>query len=188
MKHSAFWLATLALVSLTMRYLPSDSVSPPPEPQTRPRPRESSSGEDLNFLLGVNAARSSNRASPPRKDVTCYLPIAPLGSPYVKTEPYRSSRELRDDIDHLERWVNWILLKPVRRQGKPIGVQLSFKSPNPFARLGMRSGDIVISLNHLPVAEFEDSPALLMELRSAPSLHFLVERNGVLLPLEVNLD
>ncbi|MBN9418562.1 MAG: hypothetical protein J0I12_24135 [Candidatus Eremiobacteraeota bacterium] len=101
--------------------------------------------------------------------------------------PYQNTRQLREDLDRKEQWINHILVRPVRRNGRPLGVRVEFTGSNPLARVGLQSGDIVLSLNQVPLTQVEDCPVLLTELRSAPSLRFLVERKGVVLPLEVHL-
>jgi type II secretory pathway component PulC len=44
-----------------------------------------------------------------------------------------------------------------------------------------------MSLNQVVTHQVEDLPALLDEMKSAPSLHFRLERKGVLVPLDVQL-
>lgn len=192
MKQSFFILSTLALVSLAMRNLAYTSatdtpLNPAETVQTKQPYRDSS--EDLAYLLSSNSVTTSFPAQKSRhrklRPIYCYL--GGLEPVYQEAESYRSCKQLRDDLDHSERWIGNILAAPVGRGSKWIGVRISFKTPNPFARPGLQSGDIVLSLNHITTNQVEDCPALLKELRSASSLHFLIERKGTLLPIHVEL-
>lgn len=200
MKHLLIVVATLALISFSMRYLASTAVSkaeaaavPVTEEHAQPKPPpEISRSGDLAYVLGsmpitipipVAPKQHSRRPSP--RDFVCRLPAEePL---YQKVGPYRSQEELREDLKQREIWFWNILAAPVRRAGQPIGVQIRFKTPTPFARLGLRSGDVVLSLNKVATHQVEDLPALLDEMKSASSLHFQLEREGVIVPLDVQL-
>jgi hypothetical protein len=198
MKHLLIVVVTLALISLTMRYLASTAASkaeaaaiPVAEEHAQPKPPpEISSSGDLVYVLGskptpipVAPEQHSRKTNP--KHFVCRLPAEePL---YQKVGPYHSQEELREDLKHRELWIWNLLAAPVRRKGQPVGVQIRFKTPTPFARLGLRSGDVLMSLNQVVTHQVEDLPALLDEMKSAPSLHFRLERKGVLVPLDVQL-
>lgn len=198
MKHLLIVVVTLALISLTMRYLASTAASkaeaaaiPVAEEHTQPKPPpEISSSADLVYVLGskptpipVAPEQHSRRTNP--KHFVCRLPAEePL---YKKVGPYHSQEELREDLNQRELWVRNILAAPVLRAGQTIGIQICFKTPTPFARLGLRSGDVLLSLNQIVTKQVEDLTALLEEMKSAPSLHFRLERKGVLVPLDVQL-
>lgn len=116
-------------------------------------------------------------------------PAATPGLPQFSSEPYRTSRELRHDIDNKSQWIGHIMAQPVMRQGESVGVSLKYTvGENPFARLGIQSGDVVLSLNNKPAKAVEDLPELLMILRNSQTLIFQLERNGKPLTLTVNLD
>lgn len=103
--------------------------------------------------------------------------------------PYKTSRELRDDIDNKAAWINNILVQPMMREGESIGVKINFRgNDNPFARLGLQSGDVVLALNNKPTRAVENLPDVLMELRNAQTLNFQMERNGQAVPLTINLE
>lgn len=187
---NSFWvLGILALVSISGRYLSSEpeGIGSPP---VRHRVAEKQVGlqrvEDLDYLLGANATPSPNPGPQGKGRILCslVLPYEPVNRRIV---PYQNTRQLREDLDRKEQWINHILVRPVRRNGRPLGVRVEFTGSNPLARVGLQSGDIVLSLNQVPLTQVEDCPVLLTELRSAPSLRFLVERKGVVLPLEVHL-
>jgi type II secretion system protein C len=102
---------------------------------------------------------------------------------------YKTCRQLRQDIDNKSHWIGHIVLRPVLRNGESIGVAINYGGgDNPFARLGILSGDVVLSLNNLPAKSVEDLPPILMELRNSETLDFQLERNGQLLSLRLILD
>ena len=118
-----------------------------------------------------------------------FVPQQPVQPMEAAKGPYKTSRELRDDIDNKGQWINNILVKPVMRNGEGVGVQINYKGvENPFSRLGIQSGDVVLSLNNKPARAVENLPDILMELRNSQSLNFNLERNGQPAPLTVNLE
>lgn len=100
-------------------------------------------------------------------------------------EPYRTSRQLRQDIDNKEAWIDQVLIKPSPRQG--VLIQHRGRA-NPFARLGILSGDVVLALNNRPARSMDDLPGLLLELRNAQTLVFQLQRNGQPTTLTVELQ
>ena len=202
MKHLLLVVATLALISVTMRQLASTAAfkaeaaaAPAAEERPQPKlPREISCSDDLDYVLGAKptptpvAPEQHSKESNPRP-LICLLPLPlPAEEPlYQKVGPYHSQEELREDLNRSQLWVGNILAAPVRRGGQPIGVQIHFKTPTPFARLGLRSGDVVLSLNKVVTHRVEDIPALLEEMKSAPFLCFQLERKGIIVPLAVQL-
>lgn len=105
-----------------------------------------------------------------------------------ETGPYHSVRELRADIDQ-RAFVKNILVQPVQRGEDVIGIRVNYSNPaNPFARLGMQSGDIIQTFNGRAVKGMQDMDWALKELRNSTSLNFEVERNGQTVPLNVQLE
>ena len=123
-----------------------------------------------------------------------FVQIPPTGTnttqaPEMAKGPYKTSRELREDIDNKGQWIKNILVQPVMRNGESVGVQINYKGgENPFSRLGIQSGDIVTALNNKPAKGVDNLPDILMELRNAQSLNFNLERSGQPQPLSVNLE
>lgn len=105
------------------------------------------------------------------------------------TGPYKSSRELRADIEG-RAFVKNILVQPVQGpDGDVLGIRVNYSTmANPFARLGMQSGDIIQTFNSKPVKGMQDMDWALKELRNAQSLNFELQRNGQKVPLTVQLE
>lgn len=142
------------------------------------------------YTISMSVAKPNEPPPPPApmQPPPGFVPAQPQPDLTAKG-PYKTSRELRDDIDNKGQWINNILVKPVLRNGEAIGVQINYKGgENPFSRLGIQSGDTVLSLNNKPAKAVENLPEILMELRNSPSLNFNLERNGQATPLTVNLE
>lgn len=105
------------------------------------------------------------------------------------TGPYKTSRELRADIEG-RAFIRNILVQPVNGpDGDVIGIRINYSTMNnPFARLGMQSGDIIQTFNSKPVKGMQDMDWALKELRNAQSLNFELQRNGQKVPLTVQLE
>lgn len=143
------------------------------------------------YTISMSVASNASPAPPaPMQPPPGFVPANPMQPPPDAAKgPYKTSRELRDDIDNKGQWINNILVKPVLRNGESIGVQINYKGgENPFSRLGIQSGDVVLSLNNKPAKAVENLPEILMELRNSQSLNFNLERSGQPAPLTVNLE
>lgn len=104
-------------------------------------------------------------------------------------QPLTSRGELLALMKSTADWLPDVHVKPVTQNDAPYGVRLTFsKATNPFARLGLRSGDIVLSFNGHPLHGMEDLSRAQMGLRNDPSLNFEIDRNGEHVGLQVELD
>ncbi|MBN9418991.1 hypothetical protein ABS71_05700 [bacterium SCN 62-11] len=144
------------------------------------------------YTISMSVASNSTPAPPPQGVMQPPVGFVPQQQPTPDAAakgPYKTTKELRADIDNKGQWINNILVKPVLRDGESIGVQINYKGgENPFSRLGIQSGDTVLSLNNKPAKAVENLPEILMELRNSQSLNFNLERNGQPTPLTVNLE
>ena len=145
------------------------------------------------YTISMSVASTTNNTTPAQVAMVPppgFVPQQPVQPPPDAAKgPYKTSRELREDIDNKGQWIGNILVKPVMRNGESVGVQINYKGgENPFSRLGIQSGDVVLSLNNKPAKAVENLPEILMELRNAQSLNFNLERNGQPSPLTVNLE
>ena len=79
-------------------------------------------------------------------------------------------------------------LKPVQKDGQPAGLQVQFLKPNnAFERLGVESGDRILSINDHPLVGPDEGPWIFEEFRKSTTFHLQVERNGQQIPLRVEL-
>ncbi|MBI3928605.1 MAG: PDZ domain-containing protein [Armatimonadetes bacterium] len=136
----------------------------------------------------------SSAASPPPPPVVRNAPVVvpPAATPAPEDiqEAARLSMDaLRSMLDNPESYAGKMRLTPVQREGDTYGMLLQFTAgDNPLAKLGLRHGDIVLSLNGKPLRSPEDLNKAYMTLRNSPALTFQVERNGQQVPVTVTLD
>jgi hypothetical protein len=138
-------------------------------------------------MAGAQAAPPPTTAAP--NITTPGNATAGNGTDAPNTGPYKSSRELRADIEG-RAFIRNILVQPVNGpDGDVIGIRVNYSTMNnPFARLGMQSGDIIQTFNSKPVKGMQDMDWALKELRNAQSLNFELQRNGQKVPLTVQLE
>lgn len=104
-------------------------------------------------------------------------------------QPFRTSAEVKAAIDNKAAWVKNILVQPEIRNGESVGIKVNYTNvDNPFARLGIQTGDIVLALNNKPARGMDDLNTVLMELRNSTNLNFQVERSGQIIPVQVMLE
>ncbi|MBS2038031.1 PDZ domain-containing protein [bacterium] len=144
-----------------------------------------------DWTISMAMANTTTAPTPPPPAFTQIPPSnnTVFQPPELPKGPYKTSRELREDIDNKGQWIKNILVQPAMRNGESIGVTINYKGgENPFSRLGIQSGDVVLSLNNKPAKAVENLPDILMELRNSQTLSFNLERNGQATPLTVNLE
>ncbi|MGE0490286.1 MAG: type II secretion system protein N [Vulcanimicrobiota bacterium] len=122
-------------------------------------------------------------AQPPQSFGIPAQPVAPAETPPGGS---LSQAELRNMIDNPDP--GNFKMRPIQRDGETIGFQVYLASQtHPLYRLGIRNGDIVTSVNELPLNGTEALSAAYREIRNTPNLKFTVERGGQTLPISVNL-
>jgi type II secretion system protein C len=117
-------------------------------------------------------------------------PTAVAVAPSAPIEPLTSKKELVALLDGgMADFAKQGSLKPIIREGEIVGFQIKVKDPAfPLARLGLQTGDIVLTLNGLPAKGPEGVRALLGTLRNSSSLQFEIERNGEKAVHKVDLE
>jgi len=144
-------------------------------------------GEDFHGfqVLAVSALQARLRDSQGQEHtLSMMVEFQPPPPHQILPNLYTTTRQLRQDLDNKDGWIGHILIKPTER-----GVQINYRDgDNPFARLGLQSGDVVLALNNKPARSMDDLPELLADLRNSQTLAFQLERNGLTLPLTVILE
>jgi len=100
-----------------------------------------------------------------------------------KITPRISSAELRDYRDKMlsnpQELVGLIRSRPVKKDGQIKGYKLfPGKDRALFTRLGLRSGDVIVSVNGMELSDPASGLALLGQLSSATEVSVVVERRG----------
>lgn len=101
-------------------------------------------------------------------------------TPSAPAEPLTSRKEMLAILDNdMAKLMKQGRVRSVVREGEVIGMEIGIKDPAfPLARLGLRTGDIVMSLNSVEVRGPQDMGKLMGTLRNSNSLSFEIERQG----------
>lgn len=101
-----------------------------------------------------------------------------------------TKRELRDILDNPAAFAGkGFRMKPVLKGGEIIGMRVSIRdASHPLARLGIKNGDVVRSLNGTPLNGPEALSSIYRVLRNTSNLSFDVDRGGSNQKVEVQLD
>ncbi|MEW6445598.1 MAG: type II secretion system protein N [Pseudomonadota bacterium] len=109
--------------------------------------------------------------------------------------PDRSAAAPADGLSHLLRGGSMAELsrsfriEPVVEGGSLLGYRLrALRDPAMLQALGLEPDDILVSVNGRPLAQANDLPGLIKDLREADGLDAVVLRNGVETPLRVDLN
>jgi type II secretion system protein C len=131
---------------------------------------------------GQRGARKPANPGGPKGPDAAATPAGPV-------EPLTSQKELVALLNNPGAISKQGSVKSVNRKGEIIGYQIKIKDPAfPLARLGLRTGDIVTSLNGMPANGPEGLSKIYRSLRNATSLRFAIERNGQPTTVQVDLD
>lgn len=101
-----------------------------------------------------------------------------------------SQHELRAILDNPQAFAGQgFRMKPVLNGGEIVGMRVAIpNSSHPLARLGIKDGDVVKSLNGTPINGPEALSSIYRTLRNTPNLSFEVERNGIPQTVEITLE
>ncbi len=145
----------------------------------------------------------------PRADGTAVAASAPARAPsYVPSPDFESDADPTDSdsmadlaadpgMPHVRRedWLSdpdrlmqSIRARPVIQNGTLHGLEVRpTRNARQFQQAGLRPGDVITSVNGMPVASIDNTDSLLQELSTQSQVELVVERNGQALPLSVQL-
>ena len=101
-----------------------------------------------------------------------------------------TQRELRNILDNPAEFAGkGFRMKPVLNGGEIVGMRVNIRNAShPLARLGIKDGDIVKSLNGTPLNGPEALSSIYRVLRNTSSLSFDVDRGGSSEKVEITLE
>lgn len=138
----------------------------------------SASHSSRNGTTGRRGHPVAPRSSPDARDELGQVleqGIHPLGEHRYEIERNTLERAL----GNLVRLAGWVKVAPEIRAGKPVGFRLSaVAAEGPFAKLGLRDGDLLVSVNGLAIATPENVLEAYGKLRTARRLTVGVVRAG----------
>ena len=152
--------------------------------------------EGQSITLDMNS--SGTKKSVPQKPVARKLPSrprpgatpSPTPSPEGEENEILTQRELRNILDNPAQFAGkGFRMKPVLKDGTIIGMRVSLRDQgHPLARLGIKNGDVVKSLNGTPINGPEALSGIYRTLRNTSSLSFDVDRNGISQKVDIALE
>ena len=93
-----------------------------------------------------------------------------------------------DVMQHLDRYIGKARIVPYFKGGKPYGFRINNVAKNTqIYRLGVRSGDIIKSVNGMPIRTPEDAFKAYQDIKNSTSMDVEVERGGSPLRLTIPL-
>lgn len=155
--------------------------------------RLESEGQSVTLDMNSNGAKSVSRTPASRK-LPSKPPVgakpSPTPSPEAKENDILTQRELRNILDNPAQFAGkGFRMKPVLKDGTIIGMRVSLKDQgHPLARLGIKNGDVVKSLNGTPINGPEALSGIYRTLRNTSSLSFDVDRNGISQKVDIALE
>lgn len=93
-----------------------------------------------------------------------------------------------DWLSDPDRLMQSIRARPVIQNGMLHGLEVRpTRNARQFQQAGLQPGDVITSVNGMPVASIDNTDSLLQELSTQSQVDLVVERNGQAIPLSVQL-
>jgi general secretion pathway protein C len=131
-------------------------------------------GDKDEILTMEESASSRKEASSPTRGTRRIRQTSSRGS----TVTVRQS-EVQDSLQNMNELLSQVRIRPHFTDGQPDGLALTrIKPQSIFARMGLKSGDIVKGVNGSPIATPDDVLSLYESLKSGSQLSLQITRNG----------
>ncbi len=153
------------------------AVEPSPEGATPETPPTSLLSTKAAKGHPAAPARQASSHNPTRVTLTQELNRGLRRLTERRYEIKRRSLDLA--LGNLALLARWVRVKPEARDGKPFGFRLfAIRADGPFAKLGLRNDDILVSVNGLDTATPEHVLDAYSKLKEAPRLVLGLMRKG----------
>jgi general secretion pathway protein C len=87
-----------------------------------------------------------------------------------------------------ERLLQAVRARPVIQDGALYGLEVSpTRNARQFQQAGLRPGDVITSVNGMPLSAIDDADSLFQDLAGQLRVDLVVERDGQALPLSIQL-
>lgn len=115
--------------------------------------------------------------------VNTTVAVAPTPSAPIK--PPETMAEVQELLNNPAAASEGFKFTPINRRGEGYGVMLEFKKANNLmAAIGLRHGDILLSVNGRPLKSGEDMYTAYQEMRNSTTVSFEVDRGGQVVPVK----
>jgi general secretion pathway protein C len=126
---------------------------------------------------------SSTAGAPP-------APAAPARATASAQEPMTDEPRVQRSewLSDPERLMQSVRARPVIQDGMLHGLEVRpTRNARQFQQAGLRPGDVITSVNGMPVSAIEDTDQLFAELSAQSQVDIVIERDGQALPLRIQL-
>ncbi|WP_199610511.1 type II secretion system protein GspC [Flocculibacter collagenilyticus] len=147
-------------------------------------------GFDYSPYVAQETKKSKSKpkkTGPTREQKLLETPPIRLDKRHDKTLAGALQKSLNEFKQNPDSLFDLIRISPERRDGDIVGYRLRpGKKPEFFHRAGLKTNDLAIALNGIPLNDMQQSMTIIKELRSLSEASIIVERNGE--PIEVLLS
>ena len=131
-----------------------------------------------DYYLSINIGKSKSKSYSVKRTYTPYkthhTPISSKGDHYEI-----SKREVEKQTEDLGKLLRYVRIIPVVRNGETKGYKFAYVSPRSILyKYGLRSGDLIISVNGMPIRTAEEAFKIYNMLRNEKTIRLEVERRG----------
>ena len=172
------------LVAIPMPFLavstPSGPIAPTQPPVAAPAPLRS--GPTTSPILVTKqtgkSRTSSRRARVSKQDAFAEKLIQGIRKRRGRAYEIKAAT-LEFALRNLPRLAKSVRVAPERREGKGLGFRLfAIKADGPFAKLGLRNNDVLVSVNGLSIATLDQALEVYRKLRTAHDFVLGIVRAG----------
>ncbi len=130
---------------------------------------------DYYILLSVSSSKSKYRRNRYTHNYNKHVIEPQSTSSHYEI----SKREVEKQTEDLGKLLRYVRIVPVVRGGETKGYKFAYVSPRSILyKYGLRSGDIIISVNGMPVRTAEEAFKIYNMLRNETNIRLEVERRG----------
>ncbi len=131
-----------------------------------------------NYYIPLTIGSSSNLKASRRSYSEIPKPRA-VSQPQESNHYEISKREVEKQTADLGKLLRYVRIVPVVKNGETKGYKFAYVSPRSILyKYGLRSGDIIVSVNGMPVRTAEEAFKIYNMLRNEKNIRLEVERRG----------
>lgn len=141
-------------------------------PSLQPTPVASPGGPNRGGLLPPPPAPVASSPTPVDRDGKVVL----------------AKSEVMETLSHPEAYMKEMRILPYTKDNKPFGMRVMYLQPGSLLnKMGVQAGDIIVSLNGQNMFTVEDAMTAYKTIEKEDHVAFQVERQGKMIPLEVDI-
>lgn len=140
----------------------------------------------LPSMAPAPAPAGSNVGLLPPPPAPVAAPPNPVGAP--QTRPVLSRADVNQTLANPQEYLKDFRILPYAKEGRPYGMRvLDLRQGSLLNRMGVQVGDVLLSINGRNLFTPEEAMNAYQTIAKEEHVGFRVERNGQLIPLEVDI-